>query len=83
MQTYNIVTSGFAGRGLNTKVLTEPPLSSDKTKFTYAQLDNILNAGPLRQKQPTNKLKIRILYETSILHLIFHASVILTVGLHL
>ena len=35
------------------------------------------------KKQPTNKLKIRILSETSILYLIRHASVILTVGLHL
>ena len=32
--------------------------------------------------QPTNKLKIRILSETSILYLIRHASVILNVGLH-
>ena len=36
-----------------------------------------------KKKQPTNKLKIKILYETSILYLIRHALVILTVGLHL
>ena len=34
-------------------------------------------------KQPTNKLKIRILSETSILYLIRHASVILTLGLYM
>ena len=34
-------------------------------------------------KQPTNKLKIRILSETSIPYLIRHASYILIVGLHL
>ena len=33
-----------------------------------------LKAGPLRLKQPSNKLKIRILSETSILYLILHAS---------
>ena len=35
------------------------------------------------KKQPTNKLKIRILSETSILCLTRHASFILIVGLHL
>ena len=35
------------------------------------------------KKQPTNKLKIRILSETSILYLIRHALFILIVGLHL
>ena len=35
------------------------------------------------KKQPTNKLKIRILSETSIPYLIRHASFILIVGLHL
>ena len=34
-------------------------------------------------KQPTNKLKIRILSETSLPYLICHASFILIVGLHL
>ena len=43
----------------------------------------LIKAGPLRQKQPTNKLKIKILSETSILYLIRHASVILPVGLNL
>ena len=40
-------------------------------------------AGPLRFKQLTNTLKIRILSETSILYLIRYASIILTVGLRL
>ena len=40
-------------------------------------------AGPLRWKQPTNKLKIRILSQTSILYLIRHALVILIAGLHM
>ena len=35
------------------------------------------------KKQPSNKLKIRILSETSILYLICHASFILIVSLHL
>ena len=35
------------------------------------------------KKQPTIKLKIRILSETSISYLIRHASFILIVGLHL
>ena len=42
-----------------------------------------LKAGPLRLKQLTNTLKIRILSETSILYLIRYASIILTVGLRL
>ena len=41
----------------------------------------VLKAGPLRLKEPTNKIKIRILSETSILYLICHVSVILTVDL--
>ena len=43
----------------------------------------LVKAGPLRQKQLTNTLKIRILPETSILYLIRYASIILTVGFHL
>ena len=43
----------------------------------------VVKAGPFRYYQPTNKLKIRILHLTSILYLIRHASVFLTVGLHL
>ena len=39
---------------------------------------NRIKIGHLRQKQPTNKIKIRILSETSILYLICHASFILT-----
>ena len=35
------------------------------------------------KKQPTNKLKIRILSQTSIPYLIGHASVILIVGLQM
>ena len=35
------------------------------------------------KKQPTNKLKIRILSETSIPYLNRHATFILIVGLHL
>ena len=35
------------------------------------------------KKQPTNKLKVRILSETSIPYLIRHASFILIVSLHL
>ena len=42
-----------------------------------------LKAGPLRLKQLTDTLKIRILSETSILYLIRYASVILIVGLRL
>ena len=42
-----------------------------------------LKAGPLRLKQLTNTLKIRILSETSILYLIRYASIILIVGLRL
>ena len=42
-----------------------------------------IKAGPLRLKQLTNTLKIRILSETSILYLIRYASIILTVGLRL
>ena len=37
----------------------------------------------LDDKQPTSKLKIRILSQASILYLICHASVIRIVGLHL
>ena len=40
-------------------------------------------AGPLRFKQLTNTLKIRILSQISILHLIRYASVILIESLHL
>ena len=36
-----------------------------------------------KNNKPTNKLKIRILSQTSILYLIPHASVILIIGLHL
>ena len=43
----------------------------------------IIKAGPLQLKQPTNKLKIRMLSETSIPYLIRHALFILIVGLHL
>ena len=43
----------------------------------------LLKAGPLRYKQPTNKLKKRILSETSIPYLIRHALFILIVGLHM
>ena len=42
-----------------------------------------LKAGPLRLKQLTNTLKIRILSQTTLLYLIRNASVILIVGLHL
>ena len=44
---------------------------------------SVFKAGPVRLKQLTNTLKIRILSETSILYLIRYASVILIVGLHL
>ena len=47
------------------------------TSHTY------LNDGPLRLKQHTNTLKIRILSQTSILYLIRNASFILTVVLEL
>ena len=43
----------------------------------------VIKAGPLRLKQLTNTLKIRILSETSILYLIRYASIILIVGLRL
>ena len=46
-------------------------------------MDSLFKAGPLRLKQLTNTLKIRILSETSILYLIRYASIILIVGLHL
>ena len=47
----------------------------------YCKMD--LKLDLYDKKQPTNKLKIKILSETSILYLIRHAPVILTVGLHL
>ena len=43
----------------------------------------LLKAGHFWYKQPTNKLKIRILSETSIPYLIRHASFILIVRLHM
>ena len=43
----------------------------------------LLKAGPLRLKQLTNTLKIRILAETSILDLIRYASIILIFGLRM
>ena len=43
----------------------------------------ILKSGPLRLKQHTNTLKIRILSENSIPYLIRYASIILIVGLRL
>ena len=43
---------------------------------------HVIKVGPLRQKQLTNTLKIRLLPETSILYLIRYASIILIVGLH-
>ena len=52
-----------------------------KCKLFYGSL--LFKAGPLLYKQPTNKLKIKILSETSIPYLIRHASFILIVGLHL
>ena len=52
--------------------------SNNHTQFIYN-----VKAGPLWSKQPTNKLEIRILSETSILYLIRHASFILIVGLNL
>ena len=42
-----------------------------------------LKAGPLRLKQLTNALKIRLLSKTSTLYLIRYASVIVIVGKHL
>ena len=42
-----------------------------------------VKAGPLRLKQLTNTLKIRILSETSILYLIRYATIILIGGLRL
>ena len=47
----------------------------------FEQRDLKLDLGD--KKQPTNKLKIRILSETSIPYLIRHASFILIVSLHL
>ena len=55
------------------------------TTYTSFQLLHGINpsrkAGPLGKKQHRNKLKIRILSETTSLNLIHHASVILIVGL--
>ena len=55
--------------------------------ITTAKADQLelglLKAGPLRLKQLTNTLKIRILPEFSILFLIRYASIILIVGLRL
>ena len=48
---------------------------------TYS-LERIIKAGPLRYKQPTNKLIIT-LSQTSILYFIRYASVFLIVGIHL
>ena len=58
------------------------PLSMSKFQRQVEEMNDI-KAGPFRYKQPTNKLKIRILSQTSILYLIRHASVILIVGLHI
>ena len=50
----------------------------------FSQFQNsFVKSGPLRLKQVTNTLKIRILSETSILYLIRYASIILIVGLRL
>ena len=58
-------------------------LFSAKVTRNILHMIFILKAGPLRLKQLTNTLKIRILSETSILYLIRYASIILTVGLRL
>ena len=52
----------------------------------YVDVSDIIikaQPGPLRLKQLTNTLKIRILSQTSILFLIRYASVIIIVGLYL
>ena len=54
-----------------------------QTLILLTEILSNLKAGPLRLKQLTNTLKIRILSETSILYLIRYASIILTVGLRL
>ena len=71
------LTSGFRG-----------PWKSTHPSFHKVHVsefcDFLFKARPLLYKQPTNKLKIRILSQTSIIvYLICHASVILIVGLQL
>ena len=58
--------------------------SSMSSVYTLAMnLNYFLKLDLYDKKQPTNKLKIRILSETSIPYLIRHASFILIVSLHL
>ena len=52
-------------------------------KDTLLYKGYIIKTGPLRYKQPTNKLKIRNLSEASIPYSIRHASFILIMGLRL
>ena len=52
-------------------------------KYNFDLRKQWRKAGPWRYKKITNKLKIRILSQTSILYLIRLRSVILIVGLHL
>ena len=51
--------------------------------FSRVYMPLHVKAGPLKLKQRTNTLKLRIFSETSILYLIRYASIILIVGLHL
>ena len=65
-------------------LIEAPPNLTTKLASLLLILTLILfKTGPLRLKQLTNTLKIRILSETSILYLIRYASIILTVGLRL
>ena len=52
-------------------------------RLDLANYTRQLKAGPLWLKQPTNKFKTRIVFETSIPYLNRHASFILIMGLHL
>ena len=62
---------------------TQPDENRKHVPGNGVRLLLFVKAGPLRLKQLTNTLKIRILSETSILYLIRYASIILTVGLRL
>ena len=57
--------------------------SKHTSSLLLATHNKQLKLGLTIKKQPTNKLKMRILSETSIPYLIRHASFFLIVGLHL
>ena len=84
-RTYSVILfqlmSSFSPQSIIT-VRFQNPYSTLRPTVTFLVCP-FLKAGPLRLKQLTNTLTIRILSQTSILYLIRYASVILTAGLHL